>query len=246
MRISIMWLAFSVFFLFVGVISAVTKSHRCHYKSKNYHIEPCVMAYAEDSGDSYLWDASYHAFQAGHPDKALEYAHTLANREQSASAYLLEAYMYRANSDNKKALESLERCFKHSDGEDAQPTLFIDVWTSKAAVHLKMGEFSKAETYNKRAYTLATKRLRYARLSGTERQKQIALYQMACVHAVFAAIDQKDGRTTDAKSDVSRALNMLTASIEAGYDNRRHIATDLDLEALHGDPYFESLLKAFD
>jgi tetratricopeptide (TPR) repeat protein len=242
-----------MFFLFVGVVSALAKSHRhhhCQYKHSNSvenHLCPggqCPQVNFEKSDRQNLWKASYEAFQDGNPVQAVRYANRLAKLEDSADAYLIQAYMKRATDDSEEAYVALEKCLDRAEAEEADQVLLIDAWTSKAAVYLELGKIKAAEDANRKAYGLAIQQLGEVRDEGSSRDLQVNHYQFACVHAMFAAIEDVEGNKFDARIDQNLAINALQKAIKHGYSNHRHMSTDLDLKALHGDSRFEALLKS--
>ncbi|MDC1143141.1 hypothetical protein OAU50_08615, partial [Planctomycetota bacterium] len=187
--------------------------------------------------------SSYNAFLEGNPVKAMRFANRMVEQTPTARAYLLQAYMLRALGEPAEALLVQQVCLKLADTERSGTGLLIDAWTSKAAIHLDLGDTKAAEVANRKAYGLAIRQLSEIRDGNGVLDQQANHYQFACVHATFAAIEDVEGNKFDARIDRNLAMKALQKAVDIGYRNHAHMSKDLDLEALHGDSRFEALLK---
>lgn len=213
---------------------------------ENPHIEHPTFVFPafESAKPKDLWAESYNAFQSGNPVKAVRSANRLVKKEGSADAYLLQAYMNRAVDRPEEAFEALEKCFDrakgHAKNNKRTQQILIDAWTSKAAIYLDLNQYKAAENANRKAYGQA---ILHRSQIDSDSDKRVNYYQFACVHAMFAAINEAKGEHFNARVDKKLAISALRKAVKLGYDNGQHISTDLDLKALHGDSRFNKILK---
>jgi hypothetical protein len=74
-----------------------------------------------------------------------------------------------------------------------------------------------------------------------------SLYNAACFRAVTAAVQAKAPGADAArlaKEDADRAMDWLTKSVTAGYNDAAHMKKDTDLDALREREDFKKLLNA--
>ncbi len=276
MKLSRLWLACSMFFLFLGVVMSIAHRHHCDHTrttsnigydlGNSYHDdgfdcqEECMF---EDSNNEHphierptfvfptfeganpqnLWNESYYALQSGNPVKAVRLANELTKQDDSASSYLLQAYMNRAVDRPEEAFEALEKCFDRAKGHKGTEQILIDAWTSKAAIYLDLNQYKAAENANRKAYGQA---ILHRSQIDSDSDKRVNHYQFACVHAMFAAISEAKGDRFNARVDRNLAISSLRKAVKLGYDNGQHMGTDLDLLALHGDSRFEKILDSLE
>ncbi len=174
----------------------------------------------------------------GRFDDAIRIAKARLDADPSdATTRLYLAYSLRGNKSVHEAMRQYGTVAIQTQVDDpANDWIVIDALTGRAACQTILGDSKSALSNLDRALKIANEQ--------EERSPDTrTAYQLACIYAQYTAAHHALKERWDETKAADNAERYLRLAQDRGYENRQHIAADMDLDPLRDRASFNSLYK---